>query len=72
MVEGGAQLAESLISADLVDRIVIFEAPVSLGPGGVPALGAASRDLVADEARFGLVSSCPLGPDTMREFERKR
>ncbi|NND49168.1 MAG: bifunctional diaminohydroxyphosphoribosylaminopyrimidine deaminase/5-amino-6-(5-phosphoribosylamino)uracil reductase RibD [Rhizobiales bacterium] len=72
LVEGGAQMAQSLIGADLADQIVIFEAPVTLGPRAVPALGHAARDMLADETRFVLVSSDRLGPDTMRAYEKKR
>jgi diaminohydroxyphosphoribosylaminopyrimidine deaminase/5-amino-6-(5-phosphoribosylamino)uracil reductase len=37
LVEGGAALGASLLEAGLVDRLVIFEAPVLLGAGAIPA-----------------------------------
>ncbi|MFZ9898298.1 MAG: bifunctional diaminohydroxyphosphoribosylaminopyrimidine deaminase/5-amino-6-(5-phosphoribosylamino)uracil reductase RibD [Gemmatimonadaceae bacterium] len=37
LVEGGAALGASLLEAGLVDRLVIFQAPVLLGAGAIPA-----------------------------------
>ena len=32
-------MTASLLEADLVDRLVLFQAPVLLGEGGLPAFG---------------------------------
>jgi diaminohydroxyphosphoribosylaminopyrimidine deaminase / 5-amino-6-(5-phosphoribosylamino)uracil reductase len=56
LVEGGATLAGSLLSEGLVDRLVIFQAPVVLGAGSLPALAGApalGRLEVIDRATFG-------------------
>lgn len=39
LVEGGAGLAGALLSRALVDRLIIFQAPVVLGAGALPAFG---------------------------------
>jgi diaminohydroxyphosphoribosylaminopyrimidine deaminase/5-amino-6-(5-phosphoribosylamino)uracil reductase len=39
MVEGGAGLAGGLMSGGFVDRLIIFQAPVLLGAGALPAFG---------------------------------
>lgn len=40
MVEGGAGLAGALMHGGFVDRLIIFQAPVLLGAGALPAFGA--------------------------------
>ena len=37
LVEGGSRLAQSLITADLVDEALIIKAPLQIGPEGIPA-----------------------------------
>ena len=41
LVEGGAGLAGAFLEADLADRLIIFQAPVLLGAGALPAFGTA-------------------------------
>jgi len=56
LVEGGAGLAESLLQASAVDRLVIFQAPVLLGVGALPAFGGApaiERLRVVEREQFG-------------------
>ena len=61
LVEGGAALASSFLQEALVDRLIIFRAPLILGGGalngfaGLPptTLGAAQRWRVVDARRFG-------------------
>jgi len=55
-VEGGASLARDLLGAGLVDRLVIFQTNVPLGPGAVkPFETLADLDIerVVSESRFG-------------------
>ena len=61
LVEGGAALASSFLQEALVDRLIIFRAPLMLGSGalnafaGLPSvsLDAARRWRVIDARRFG-------------------
>ena len=61
-VEGGAELASALIHANLVHHLIIFQAPVILGAGAVPAFAAlpgrdadlASRLQVLERRGYGV------------------
>ncbi len=63
LVEGGAGLAATCIAAGLVDRLIIFRAPVLLGAGALPAFGGATPDEVT--ARWRVVERRSLGDDVM-------
>jgi diaminohydroxyphosphoribosylaminopyrimidine deaminase/5-amino-6-(5-phosphoribosylamino)uracil reductase len=38
MVEGGARVAQDFLRQGLVDRLVIFQSPITVGPGGLSPL----------------------------------
>jgi diaminohydroxyphosphoribosylaminopyrimidine deaminase/5-amino-6-(5-phosphoribosylamino)uracil reductase len=63
LVEGGAGVAGSLLTAGMVDRLVIFRAPVLLGPGALPAFGGATPDDVT--ARWRIIERRAFGEDEM-------
>jgi len=65
LVEGGAGLAASLLDADLVDRLVIFQAPVILGAGALPAFAAVAARPAADAPRYPVVRREAFGDDLM-------
>ena len=65
LVEGGGQLAASLIAENLVDRIEVFHAGLLLGAQGKPALGALPYTALNDHPRFTLQSTKTLGNDTL-------
>jgi diaminohydroxyphosphoribosylaminopyrimidine deaminase/5-amino-6-(5-phosphoribosylamino)uracil reductase len=69
LVEGGAQLAEALLGADLVDEALVFRSPVTLGSDALPAAG---EPLAERLARSGLVAieSLPVGEDRLDMFWR--
>ncbi|MGI9510711.1 MAG: bifunctional diaminohydroxyphosphoribosylaminopyrimidine deaminase/5-amino-6-(5-phosphoribosylamino)uracil reductase RibD, partial [Geminicoccaceae bacterium] len=52
LVEGGSALAASLLRARLVDRLVVFQAPVVLGADSLPAIGDLALDRLADAQAF--------------------
>jgi diaminohydroxyphosphoribosylaminopyrimidine deaminase/5-amino-6-(5-phosphoribosylamino)uracil reductase len=70
LVEGGAQIAASLLRDGLVDRIAWFHAAAVMGDDGWPAVqGFGVRELPA-MPRFRRRSSTPLGGDMLSEYER--
>jgi diaminohydroxyphosphoribosylaminopyrimidine deaminase/5-amino-6-(5-phosphoribosylamino)uracil reductase len=71
LVEGGAQLAASLLRADLVDRIAWFHAPAVLGGDAWPAVQAFGVEHLAAMPRFARIGETSLGDDVLSEFVRK-
>ena len=67
--EGGATLADALVRDDLVDRLVIFTAPVRLGADAVRPLQAGAPVGVEAAARYRLVSHRRLGDDLMAIYD---
>lgn len=71
-VEGGAGAAASFLSADLVDRLEIYRAPILLGKG-MPALGdIGPQSLTAAHGRWQQVESRQLGSDRFTAYRRTR
>jgi diaminohydroxyphosphoribosylaminopyrimidine deaminase / 5-amino-6-(5-phosphoribosylamino)uracil reductase len=67
--EGGATLADALLAAGLVDRLVIFTAPVRLGADAVRPLQAGTPVPHEQAARHRLVSHRRLGDDLMAIYD---
>lgn len=70
LVEGGGQLAASLIAADVVDRVEWFRAPIVLGAEGRPGVGALALSSLASAPTFRRVALRELGPDIWESYER--
>lgn len=71
-VEGGAGAAASFLSADLVDRLEIYRAPILIGRG-MPALGDIGLEsLAAAHGRWQQVESRQLGSDRFTAYRRTR
>jgi diaminohydroxyphosphoribosylaminopyrimidine deaminase/5-amino-6-(5-phosphoribosylamino)uracil reductase len=68
LVEGGATLAAALVQDALVDRLVIFRAPLILGAGSLNGFGAAPAVQAADAPRWRLVESRRFGDDEMTVY----
>jgi diaminohydroxyphosphoribosylaminopyrimidine deaminase/5-amino-6-(5-phosphoribosylamino)uracil reductase len=63
LVEGGALLAGSLIEQGLVDRLVIFQAPVVLGEGALNAFAHVSPTTASSLARLRIIERAQFGED---------
>ncbi|PWE35629.1 bifunctional diaminohydroxyphosphoribosylaminopyrimidine deaminase/5-amino-6-(5-phosphoribosylamino)uracil reductase RibD [Pelagicola sp. LXJ1103] len=70
--EGGGALAASLLSADLVDRLVGFTAGLSIGAEGLPGIGALGIAQLDEAPRFELQEVRPVGRDALHIWRRAR
>ncbi len=68
LVEGGARLAGAFLDARMVDRLVIFQAPVILGAGALAAFAHASAAGVGEAGRWRVVERRRLGEDLMTVY----
>jgi diaminohydroxyphosphoribosylaminopyrimidine deaminase/5-amino-6-(5-phosphoribosylamino)uracil reductase len=72
LVEGGARTAAAFLAEDLVDRLLIYRAPLLIGDGK-PGLGPIGLNAVAEaHGRWRLTGSRQLGSDTREDYERTR
>jgi diaminohydroxyphosphoribosylaminopyrimidine deaminase/5-amino-6-(5-phosphoribosylamino)uracil reductase len=71
LVEGGARVAASLVSQGFADAVVLYRAPVIIGPDGVRALAGGALSTIDRNPRYRIVDEALLGEDRMVRFERK-
>jgi diaminohydroxyphosphoribosylaminopyrimidine deaminase / 5-amino-6-(5-phosphoribosylamino)uracil reductase len=69
LVEGGSHVAKSLLKADLVDEIQLFQNPKIIGPQGTDAI--ADMPLSQLDIRFKHSAEEKLGSDTLTVYERR-
>jgi diaminohydroxyphosphoribosylaminopyrimidine deaminase/5-amino-6-(5-phosphoribosylamino)uracil reductase len=69
-IEGGGQLAASLIAAGRVDRLEWFRGPVVLGSQGRPGIGDLAVEALASAPRFKLCSVSEVGVDLWERYVR--
>jgi len=72
LIEGGAATAASFIAADLVDRLLLYRAPLLIGGGRPMLCDIGLTQLQAAHGRWGLASSCTLGEDVLDIYHRIR
>jgi len=72
LVEGGSSTATAFLAEDLVDRILIYRAPIIVGQGK-SSFGYVGLDAIADaHDRWRLVDEQRLGVDRLEVYERAR
>ena len=72
LIEGGAQTAAAFFAEDLVDRLLIYRAPILIG-GGKPALGDIGLTALSNaHGRWHLDDTRTLGNDRLDIYERVR
>jgi diaminohydroxyphosphoribosylaminopyrimidine deaminase/5-amino-6-(5-phosphoribosylamino)uracil reductase len=72
LVEGGSATATAFLADDLVDRILIYRAPIIVGEGK-SSFGYVGLDAIADaHDRWRLVDEQRLGVDRLEVYERVR
>ncbi|HEY0627303.1 MAG TPA: bifunctional diaminohydroxyphosphoribosylaminopyrimidine deaminase/5-amino-6-(5-phosphoribosylamino)uracil reductase RibD [Allosphingosinicella sp.] len=72
LVEGGSEAATAFLAADLVDRMLIYRAPIIIGEGK-QALGYIGLTALADaHQRWMLTETRMLGIDRLEVYERLR
>ncbi len=68
LIEGGARTAAAFVTAGLVDRLLVYRAPIIVG-GGVPAIGDLALASLADaHGRWRLADARQLGSDRMEVY----
>jgi diaminohydroxyphosphoribosylaminopyrimidine deaminase/5-amino-6-(5-phosphoribosylamino)uracil reductase len=72
LVEGGSSTATAFLAEDLVDRILIYRAPMIVGEGK-SSFGYVGLDAIADaHERWRFVDEQRLGVDRLEVYERMR
>jgi diaminohydroxyphosphoribosylaminopyrimidine deaminase/5-amino-6-(5-phosphoribosylamino)uracil reductase len=71
LIEGGGRIAAAFLKAGLVDRISSFRAGIVLGGDSRSAVGPLALDRLDFAPRFRLVSSRPVGTDTLETWYRR-
>jgi diaminohydroxyphosphoribosylaminopyrimidine deaminase/5-amino-6-(5-phosphoribosylamino)uracil reductase len=72
LVEGGSATASAFLAEDLVDRILIYRAPIIVGEGK-SSFGYVGLDSIADaHNRWRFVEEQRLGVDRLEVYERAR
>lgn len=64
LVEGGPRLAEGLLSEDLIDKIVLYVAPIVIGGSSAPGpFGGEGIEVLSDAVQFRFEDFVPIGRD---------
>ena len=68
LVEGGATIASAVLAERLVHRLVILQAPVTLGPRALYAFEGAPPNVLRELEQYPVLDRRALGPDVMTTY----
>lgn len=72
LVEGGAQTAAAFLQLDLIDRLLLYRAPIVIGSGKAAVAALGLEDLAAAHGRWVLSGARRLGSDALEVYERAK
>ena len=72
LVEGGAGAAAAFLAVDLVDRLLLYRAPILIGAGRASLGDIGLTTLTEAHGRWTLVDARTLGSDRLEVYERAR
>lgn len=70
MVEGGARVASSFLTAGLVDEVWLLRGPDAIGMDGIPALDTQPLSVITRSPHWRAHATEALGKDTLTIYER--
>ena len=68
MIEGGATIASAVLADKLVNRMIIFQAPVALGPSALHAFDGAPPRVLHELETYPVLDRKQLGPDVVTTY----
>jgi diaminohydroxyphosphoribosylaminopyrimidine deaminase/5-amino-6-(5-phosphoribosylamino)uracil reductase len=72
LIEGGAEAAASFLAEDLVDRLLLYRAPIIIGSGKAALGDLGLADLAEAHGRWRLSDRRSFAPDLLEVYERIR
>jgi diaminohydroxyphosphoribosylaminopyrimidine deaminase/5-amino-6-(5-phosphoribosylamino)uracil reductase len=72
LVEGGAETAATFLRADLIDRLLLYRAPILIGAGRAAIADIGLAGLSVAHGRWQLLDARQLGSDRLEVYERNR
>jgi diaminohydroxyphosphoribosylaminopyrimidine deaminase/5-amino-6-(5-phosphoribosylamino)uracil reductase len=70
LVEGGAKTAASFLAADLVDRLLLYRAPIIIG-GGLPAIADIGLEKLGEaQGHWRRTDQRQIGQDMLEIYDR--
>ena len=68
LVEGGARIAQEFLTRKLVDRLIIFQSPITLGTDAVTPFNGSQSDVREWLASLPIIRRAELGEDVMSVY----